>query len=290
VLEGENMKVVVTGGSGRLGHQTIQGLLAQEHQVLSLDKVPPQERLCPSWQVDLTSTGSAHEAFKGADAVVHLGAFQAPNMTSNAETFNTNVSIAFNVFQAASDMGVKRVVFASSIAAYGFIYAPQMWAPDFLPFDETHPCRPQNPYGLSKVVGERIADYFVSQSEMTVASLRITGINFDPTYEGFREVWKNPQPRVRILWTYVDGRDAALACRLAAEVDIQGHEVFNITAPTSRVPEDTHELIRRYLPDADNIREGVTGNWSCMDGSRAEERLGFKAQHTWEQYISPEEG
>jgi nucleoside-diphosphate-sugar epimerase len=125
---------------------------------------------------------------------------------------------------------------------------------------------------------------------MTVASLRITGINFDPTYEGFREVWKNPQPRVRILWTYVDGRDAALACRLAAEVDIQGHEVFNITAPTSRVPEDTHELIRRYLPDADNIREGVTGNWSCMDGSRAEERLGFKAQHTWEQYISPEEG
>ncbi len=284
------MKVVVTGGSGRLGQHTIRELLAHEHQVLSLDKAPPPERLCPSWQVDLTSVGSAHEALKGVDAVIQLGAFQAPNMTSNAETFNNNVSIAFNVFQAAADMGVKRVVFASSIAAYGFIYAPQMWAPDFLPFDESHPCRPQDPYGLSKVVGERIADYFVGVSDMTAASLRITGINFDPTYEGFREVWRNPQPRVRILWTYVDGRDAAMACRLAAEASIQGHEAFNIAAPTSRAPDDTHELIRRYLPDADNIRQGLTGNWSCMDASRAEERMGFRVQHTWEQYVSPEDG
>ena len=193
------MKVVVTGGSGRLGQHTIRELLAHEHQVLSLDKAPPPERLCSSWQVDLTGAGSAHEALKGVDAVIQLGAFQAPNMTSNAETFNNNVSIAFNVFQAAADMGVKRVVFASSIAAYGFIYAPQMWAPDFLPFDESHPCRPQDPYGLSKVVGERIADYFVGQSDMTAASLRITGINFDPTYEGFREVLeessaKGPHP------------------------------------------------------------------------------------------------
>lgn len=289
------MKIVVTGGSGRLGQQTIRELLTKGHEVLSLDKVPSPERLCTSWLIDLKRTGSAHEALKGAEVVIHLGAYQAPNMTSDSETFNNNVTTTFNVFQAACDMGVKRVVFASSIAAYGFIYAPQMWAPDFLPFDETHPCRPQDPYGLSKVVGERIADYFVGSSEMTAASLRITGINFDPTFKEFRDLWKNPQPRVRILWTYIDSRDAAIACRLAAEVDIQGHEIFNIAAASSRVPQDTSELLRTYLaidkmnPNPIILNGGLAprGNWSCMDVSRAKARLGFNAQHIWERHIGP---
>lgn len=62
---------------------------------------------------------------------------------------------------------------ASSTAAFGFIYAKNLWAPDYLPLDESHPSKPQDSYGLSKVVGEQIADSIATAHEvMTISSLR----------------------------------------------------------------------------------------------------------------------
>ncbi len=279
------MKVVVTGGSGRLGQYVVRDFLDHGYEVLTLDRVPPPEKLCPSWVADLRKSGDLYEALKGSLGVVHLGAYQAPNLTSDSETFSNNVTATYNVLKAASDVGVKRVVVASSVAAFGFRYALRAWVPDYLPLDESHPCRPQDPYGFSKLVGERIAESFVASSDIKVASLRLTGINFDLSYQSFTEQWKNPRARLGTFWTYVDARDAALACRLGLESDFNGHEVFNIAAPTSRMRESTDDLIRRYLPGIKTIKKGHTGNWSGMDSSKAETKLGFRAQHVWEKYL-----
>src|SRR3954469_23131033 len=116
-------KVVVTGGSGRLGQFVICHLLAQGSQVLSLDKVSPREKLCMTWLVDLRHSGDLYEALKDAYGIIHLGAYQAPNLAPDAETLSNNVSASYNVLRAAADLGVKRVVMASSTAAFGFIYA-----------------------------------------------------------------------------------------------------------------------------------------------------------------------
>ncbi len=150
-------KVVVTGGSGRLGQFVIRDLLARGYQVLSLDKVPPREKLCPSWLADLRHAGDLFEALQNAYGIVHLGAYQAPNLAPDAETLSNNVSSTYNVLRAAADAKVKKVVLASSTAAFGFIYAVKLWAPDYLPLDEKHPSNPQDSYGLSKVLGEKIA-------------------------------------------------------------------------------------------------------------------------------------
>src|SRR5882724_10560714 len=53
----EMKKIVVTGGSGRLGQFVIRDLLANGYQVLSLDRVPPREKLCTSWLADLRHSG-----------------------------------------------------------------------------------------------------------------------------------------------------------------------------------------------------------------------------------------
>src|SRR6267142_321353 len=98
-------KVVVTGGSGRLGQFVIRDLLTHGFQVLSLDRVPPREKLCPSWLVDLRHSGDLFEALKGAYGIVHLGAYQAPNLAPNAETFGNNVTSTYNVLRAAADLG-----------------------------------------------------------------------------------------------------------------------------------------------------------------------------------------
>ncbi|MCY4438981.1 MAG: NAD(P)-dependent oxidoreductase, partial [Deltaproteobacteria bacterium] len=204
--------VVVTGGSGRLGQHAIGHLLEHGYEALSLDVVPPPRKLCDSWLCDLRRSGDLYEAFKGADAVIHLGAYQAPNLAPDCETFGNNVTATYNVLKAAVDLGVPRVVCASSIAAYGFLYAPRIWAPDYLPLDEAHPCRPQDPYALSKVFGEQIADSCTRYSEITVVSLRFSGVNFDPTYGELPRRWADPGVRMGTFWSYVDARDAAVAC------------------------------------------------------------------------------
>src|SRR4026207_242260 len=99
-------KVVVTGGSGRLGQFVIRELVAHRYQVLSLDRVAPREKLCMSWLGDLGAfgglvdrrhSGDLFEALRDAYGIIHLGAYQAPNLAPDAETLSNNVSASYNV-------------------------------------------------------------------------------------------------------------------------------------------------------------------------------------------------
>jgi len=280
-------KIVVTGGSGRLGQFVIRDLLARGYQVLSLDKVPPREKICPSWLADLRQSGDLFEALKSAYGIVHLGAYQAPNLAPDAETLSNNVSSTYNVLRAAADSRVKKVVLASSTAAFGFIYAAKLWAPDYLPLDEQHPSNPQDSYGLSKVLGEKIADSIVSVSRgMTISSLRFPGVNFDLTYESFRDRWRNPPARANGFWTYIDARDAATTCRLALEAKFTGHEVFIASAPNNCMIQPTLELVKKYLPKGAKIKKVAGTHWSCVDSAKARRVLGFKPAHIWQDYIA----
>ena len=174
---------------------------------------------------------------------------------------------------------------ASSVGAYGFLYAPKLWSPDYLPLDENHPSAPRDPYALSKVFGEQVADSFVAISNLTAISLRLAGINFDLAYQILAQRQKDQALRAGNFWSYLDPRDAAVAFRLAVETDLKGHEVFNIAAPRSRMREPTEELIQRFFPGVTIVGDGLNGNWSGIDSSKAERILGFKAQHGWENYL-----
>ena len=283
-------KIVVTGGSGRLGQFVIRELLAHGYEVLSLDRMPLREKLCPTWIADLRHTGDLFEAAKGAYGIVHLGAYQAPNLAADAEIFSNNVTSTYNVLRAAADSGVKKVVIASSTAAFGFIYAKRLWAPDYLPLDESHPSRPQDSYGLSKVVGEQIADSIVTvHKEMTISSLRFPGVNFDLSYASFRDRWLNPPTRASGFWTYIDARDAAMTCRLALEAEFHGHELFIASAPNNCMTQPTLELIRKYLPQGAKIKQVSGTHWSCVDSAKAQRILGFKPSHVWQDYLKLEQ-
>ena len=247
--------------------------------------MPPPKKQCDSWLCDLRRSGDLYEAFKGVGAVIHLGAYQAPNLAPDCETFSNNVTATYNVLKAAVDVGVPRVVCASSIAAYGFLYAPRIWAPDYLPLDEAYPCRPQDPYALSKVFGEQLADSCTRYSDITVVSLRFSGVNFDLTYSELPRRWADPGLRMGTFWSYVDARDAAVACRLAIETPLSGHEVFNIAAPTSRYLEPTDELVRRYSPGT-RVKEGYSGHWGGLDVAKAAELMGFEAVYVWRDYLN----
>lgn len=279
------MKVVVTGGSGQLGQQVIAGLLAAGHSPFNLDRKAHTGGFRPTWIADLRDAGSLYQAIEGAGAVIHLAAHIAPGLAPDTDTFNDNVNSTYNVFKAASDLGVKRVVFASSIGAYGYLYGPMGQAPDYLPVDEAHRCVPVDPYGLSKVVGERIAESFCTSSEMSAVSLRFPGINYDPSFERIRGFMSTPAHRSRGMWSYIDVRDAARGCLLALDAKIDGHAVFNMAAPTSNMRQATPDLATRFFPSLTDLRDASPGNWSGIDSSAAENVLGFRAEHVWENVL-----
>ncbi|MGH7852961.1 MAG: NAD-dependent epimerase/dehydratase family protein, partial [Candidatus Binatia bacterium] len=182
------------------------------------------------------------------------------------------------------------VVIASSTAAFGFIYAKTLWAPEYLPLDEDHPSTPQDSYGLSKVLGERIAGSIVSiNQEMTISSLRFPGVNFDLSYESFRERWRNPASRASGFWTYIDARDAATTCRLALEASFKGHEVFIASALKNCMIQPTLELVKKYLPKGAKIKKIAGTHWSCVDSSKARRMLGCKPEHLWQDYLEEEQ-
>jgi nucleoside-diphosphate-sugar epimerase len=110
-------------------------------------------------------------------------------------------------------------------------------------------------------------------------------VNFDLSYESFRDRWRNPRSRTSGFWTYIDARDAAMACRLALEAKFKGHEVFIASAPKNCMIQPTLELVKKYLPKGAKIKKVAGMHWSCVASGKARRMLGFKPQHVWQNYL-----
>ena len=287
------MRVVVTGGSGRLGQFVVRELFTHAHQVSAIDRVKPRECPCLTYCVDLAKAQPLFEHFKNADAVIHLARQRFPytesgfnastqrwefaDVAGDAARFNSNVAMTNNVLAAAQAAGVKKMVCASSLAIYGLYYPVTDMQPDYLPIDEAHPLRPQDPYGLTKFVGEKLCDAVSQKSGMAIASLRFSGIYTEEHRALLAE--RKKQPTIRgtgALWSYIDARDAARACRLALEADFAGHQTFNICAPETIMDSSTRELAALYLPQVRLVRKSA-GRWSGYDTAKAERVLKFRA-------------
>jgi nucleoside-diphosphate-sugar epimerase len=279
------MKVLVTGSSGRLGRYVVRDLLAAGHEVSGTDSRQPPEWECPFVQAELRDLGQTTGLLAGKDAVIHLAAIPSPGGQPDEVVFETNVRTTFNVLQVAALLGIQRVVCASSISAYGTAYAQHELTPLRIPIDEDHPLLPQDVYGLSKQIGEDIAATMQRRTGMAVASMRFAWVVTPDAYEqAARAPWRSEERDRRILWGYVDVRDAARACRLAIEASPQtvGCQAFNILAPDTFRAEPTAELARRGWPSLREIRGDETGTWAAVDSARARRVLGFAAEHLWE--------
>jgi nucleoside-diphosphate-sugar epimerase len=292
------MRIIVTGAAGRVGQFITSELVAHGHNVLAIDRAPIAEAKISSAVADLSQPHEIAAAINGADAVIHLArkkfsytsngfepatrTWKTPDILGDAVNFNYNLGMSYNVIAAAFAAGVKKVVMGSSLTIYGFYYPTRFAAPDYLPVNETHPLAPQDPYSISKLAGERVCDAFARKSDMQIASLRFAGISADLSQQNLLERRKNPLRWAGPLWTYIDVRDAATACRLAVETDFKGHEPFNICAPNTIMNEPTAKLAEQYFPGT-KLAVAAEGNWSGYDCSKARQMLGFTARYLLEE-------
>jgi nucleoside-diphosphate-sugar epimerase len=195
------------------------------------------------------------------------------------------------VLEAACVLGIQKVVLAGSEAALGFAFKFQDFSPLYLPIDEEHPFLAQDAYGLSKSLGDELGRGFVRRNpSMSVISLRFSWIISPQEYSSIlKESWANPMLHSTNLWSYVDARDAATACRLALEYPHPGFEACFVAARDTLMREPTLDLVNRAFPGVERVSPGFDGRNSVLDGRHAKDLLGFEPRFTWADTVSADE-
>ena len=280
------MKVVVSGGSGKVGRAVLRDLLEHGHEVLNVDRVAPDPATAapaPFLPADVCDYGQALEALSGAEvlpgveAVVHLAAVPSPFHATPDVTFATNIRSTHAVFSAATRLGLKRVVWASSETTLGL---PFETPPDYAPVDERHPLRPESSYALSKVLGEEMARQFSRWSGIPFIGLRFSNVMERADYAEFPTYWDDPQARRWNLWGYVDESHAAQAVRQALSVTASGADAFIIAAADTVMKRPSRELMAEVYPGV-TVADSVSGTDTLLAIDKARSVLGYEPAFSW---------
>jgi nucleoside-diphosphate-sugar epimerase len=292
--------VVVTGGSGKAGRAVIRDLIEHGHRVMNVDRAPPREPLCHFFEADLNDFGQAVEAMRRAagtvdrrrsplgqaTAVIHLAGIPAPSLAPDATTFQNNLMSTYNVFSAATLFDIKRVVWASSETAFGLPLTRS--PPVFAPITEEHPLVPETGYALAKVLSEQMArEMHRWNPGTTFVALRISNIFEPPDYAQIPSFSADAALRRWNLWSWVDSRDVAQACRLALTAEIAGAEPVIIAAADTLMRQSSRELMAEAFPGVP-VRSDLGRFETLLSIDKARRLLGYRPKHTWRR--TPEDG
>jgi nucleoside-diphosphate-sugar epimerase len=280
-------RMIVTGGSGKVGLWVVKHLVEEGYDVVNVDTLPPAEPLGRHINADLTDLGQVIDAFsphatgkRGPYAgVIHMAAIPRPHMHPNSEVWRVNTMSTYNVLEACGLLGIRKVVLGSSESSYGICFANEFFEPKYLPVDEAHPQLPEDTYGLTKVVNEATAAMFHRRDGTQILSYRIGNVLCPEDYERVKARFEHPEDRLRILWSYIDSRDLAVACRLGIERDGLGCEPVIIAANDTSSNLPSRELVRRFLPGVREFKSELPERTALISNRRAQQLLGWKQRY-----------
>ncbi len=296
------MRILFTGGSGKAGREVIPYLLEQGHQVMNVDLVPFDHPGVDNIVVDLTDSGQVFNALSmyanydemepgtgvpRFDAVVHFAAIARILLKPDNETYRVNVLSTYNVLEAATKLGIRKVVIASSETTYGVCFADGMRNPLYVPVDEEHPVVPEDSYGMSKVVNEVTANSFAARTGADIYALRINNVMSPEDYaRDWPRYFENPDIRRRNIFSYIDARDLGQVVDLCLKKDGLGYQVFNVANDGMSVALSPAEVVERYYQGVE-LREPVESWTTPYSNKKIKEVLGFEEQHPWTKYLTP---
>ncbi len=278
------MQVLVTGGTGRAGQHVVRELVAAGHRVVNLDLAKRDDLPGDFCRIDLTNAGEVYDAFFQfrPEGVCHLAANPSPEGYARIDVFDNNLRSAYNVMQAAGDLGVQRVIYASSEMATGLL--TKGVTPAQIPFDESERRPSPNAYALSKYLSEVIAESLaVRYSATAYVGLRINNVIPPERYDILQARRDDPQSGMANFWSYIDARDVGTAYRAALEGESTGHEVFLIAAADTSADRPLRELMAQYYDGYASFAPAHDDFASPFNCSKMERFFGWKPTHSWRQ-------
>ena len=294
--------ILVTGAVGQIGSELTMALRKRygaENVVATGRKTEPSPELRdsgPFYFIDVTERASLDVVIKkhNIDTIFHMAAILSAVGEKNPMLcWNVNVNGSINVLNAAIDYKMDRVIIPSSIAAFGPDTPKENTPNDTI-------LRPTTMYGVTKVCGERLGDYFVQKFGIDVRGLRYPGIISAETLPGggttdyaveifYKAVEEGKytcfvDENTRLPMMYMP--DCIKATIDLAEADfskLKHHCDFNVAAMSFSAGE-LAESIKKYIPDFEvtyepDYRQEIADSWpSSIDDSVAREEWGWQPE------------
>ena len=279
------MKVLITGAAGRVGSRLVRSAMDVGHEVVATDVAYNRESPVRLNMIDLTQPLPVYQLLEGCDAVIHAGNHPFPGARRPDQVLlSENIAMNANVFRAATDVGVRRIVFISSIQAVLGRSVNKMGGydhiapPPYLPLDGELPPNPgHNYYGLSKAFGERLLEAICRDTNTEVAgvSIRLPMVVLPEWREYYESrMRRKGLPQRAEVFSHIDVGDAASAAIAAIEKPLSGYQCYFPAYSFDIEGMSPTEIAQQYYPDVP-VRRPLD-EAGLIDTRREREELGWK--------------
>ena len=292
-------KILVTGALGQIGSELVTALRARygDDAVVASDiRMPPRGSEGPFDFVDCTNLRSLHDAIRRHDigTIYHLAALLSAVAESKPQVaWDVNMGGLYRVLEVARENRCA-VFFPSSIGAFG-----PTTPPDRTPQDTVQ--RPTTMYGVTKVAGELLCDYYFHRFGVDTRGVRFPGLishgappgggTTDYAVEMFYEAIRHRhytcflEPDTRLDMMYMpDAMKAAIEVMAVDPSRLLHRNAFNVTA-MNFTPEELAAEIRKHIPELrvdyqiDPVRQAIADSWpNSLDDSAARNEWGWSPE------------
>lgn len=282
------MKVLITGAAGRVG-SVVAGVLHRAGFELRLTDRKVRKDLPAKVEVlNLLDRDGVYRVMDECDALVHLGNHPHFGDGADAQTvFGENCQMNINVFQAARELGLKKVVFISSVQVIGGDRKYREGEPvkpselKYLPLDGETPANPKNPYSLSKRAGEMLSEFYLATAGIETVALRLPW-TCHPEWWGWMKKRRGDKVRDHHLmdegFTCLHAEDAAELILAILKTPLPGYRQYFAAMPSPMVNIPIGELIERYYGGVE-LRKPLGEIKSFVDLSRITAETGWTPKH-----------
>lgn len=279
------MKVLITGASGKVGSLVARAMHEAGHELRLTDRRVRGELPGRVEVANLLDRDAAYRLLDGCEAVVQLG--NHPNMQGSADAqqvFGENCTMNMNIFQAAKELGVRKVVFMSSIQTING--DRRMGESDaerkpseltYLPLDSDTPANAKNPYSLSKIAAEHVLANWLAPCGISCVAIRLPWCCPPEVFERMKKNYsKQVQPGAFLDegLAYVHGEDAASLVAAIVQAELPGFRIYLPAANSLLSDFSPAEAVAKFFQGV-AIRGDLSAMKSLVDVSRITAETGW---------------